>query len=100
MVTGNNDWNPVIESKQISEFRGPLNELSETSKEFGEKFNIKLKELEQLITGIYIARESNELKNKNFPIRLHSSTLDASVICVYKLNPQEQYNDGQDCKRL
>ena len=46
--------------------------------EFGEDFNIKLKELEQLIRGIYKVRDENEFKSKNSQIRLHSSTLDAS----------------------
>lgn len=46
--------------------------------EFGEDFNIKLKELERLIRGIYKVRDENEFKSKNSQIRLHSSTLDAS----------------------
>ena len=45
--------------------------------EFGESFDNKLRELDDLIKNIYELRNDNDSKLKNYPIRLHSSTLDA-----------------------
>ena len=52
--------------------------------EFGKSFDNKLRELDDLIKNIYELRNDNDLKVKNYPIRLHSSTLDApsAFACV------------------
>ena len=46
--------------------------------EFGKSFDNKLRELDALIKNIYELKDENDLKLKDSPIRLHSSTLDAS----------------------
>lgn len=50
----------------------------EHQKEFGQQFDNNLKELNDLLNKIYSIRDQNNSKKDNLPIRLHSSTLDAS----------------------
>ena len=50
----------------------------EHQKEFGQQFENKLKELDDLLKKIYSIRDCNKTTKDNLPVRLHSSTLDAS----------------------
>ena len=50
----------------------------EHQKEFGQEFDNNLKELDDLLKRIYSIRDQNNSRKDNLPIRLHSSTLDAS----------------------
>lgn len=50
----------------------------EHQKEFGEQFDNKLKDLNDLLKKIYSIRDQNTKNKNDLPIRLHSSTLDAS----------------------